>query len=88
MYPAAVSSRQVLHATPVIMEIMHNWSIFTPAEQEELKNFFARPVPRPANSVITPSGFFKIHYSTTGSNGIPMATPAPTARNSTFSSLM
>ena len=71
LYPEAVSSRQTLHSTPVIMEIMHNWEILTPAEQEEFKNFFARPAPRPANSVITPSGFFKVHYSTTGSNAVP-----------------
>ncbi len=73
LYPHIVGARQVLHSTPVIMEIMSNWNIFSPAEQENFKNYFARPAPRPANSVVTPSGFFKVHYSTTGSNAVPPA---------------
>lgn len=72
LYPGAPVPRERLRSSPVIREIMQNWDVFTPAEQEDFKNYFARPSPRPPYSIITPSGFFKVHYHTSGSNAVPI----------------
>lgn len=71
VYPEGVNALSGHCGTNVIMEIMNNWNVLTPGEQKEFSAFFTRPYPRPPNSVLTPSGFFKIHYYTTGSDAVP-----------------
>lgn len=50
----------------IVNSIKSNIDLFSQEQQNVLKTFFTRPVLQ--TSVVSPSGFFRIHYDVTGSN--------------------
>ena len=50
----------------IVNSIKSNIDLFSPEQQNVLKSFFSRPVLQ--TSLVSPSGFFRIHYDETGSN--------------------
>ncbi len=50
----------------IVNSIKSNIDLFSPEQQNILKSFFSRPVLQ--TSIVSPSGFFRIHYDATGSN--------------------
>ncbi len=50
----------------IISSVLENYNNFTPAQKKILKPLLDRPVTD--TSVVTPNGFFRIHYDLTGPN--------------------
>jgi len=50
----------------IVNSIKSNIDLFSPEQQNVLKSFLSRPVLQ--TSVVSPSGFFRIHYDATGFN--------------------
>ena len=71
VYPQAEGVFTSHCATPMIVELHQNWNILSPTEQREFQQFFERPFPRPPHNMVTPSGYFKVHWFTTGGNAVP-----------------
>jgi hypothetical protein len=49
-----------------VNSVMLHFNSFTPAQQQILKPLLTRPLAQ--TSIVSPSGFFRIHYDTTGGN--------------------
>ena len=55
-------------ATGLLVRIRSRWNEFTPDQQSVLQSFFYRPdLP---DSYVSPSGYFKIHYTTAGYHAV------------------
>ena len=55
-------------ATGLLVRIRSRWNEFTPDQQSILQSFFYRPdLP---DSYVSPSGYFKIHYTTAGYHAV------------------
>ena len=55
-------------ATPLIVQIQENYDKFSKAQQAKISSILSRPTTQ--TSIVSPSGFFRIHYDTTGDDAI------------------
>jgi len=67
-YQAITSDLPIKTGTFIIQEIRANWNQLSPGSQSLLSPYFSRPdLP---NSILSPGGKFRIHYTTTGTNKV------------------
>ncbi len=57
-------------ATPVLLDIRSNWDLLNSSTQATYTAAFLRAVTE--SVYVSPSGFFKLHYDTTGANAVPI----------------
>jgi len=71
IYPDVQDFGYAVCGTELNSMIRANWDILAPEEQELFAPMIeGRDMPQLDYELITPSGFFKIHYSTTGSDAV------------------
>ena len=59
-------------ATPIFLEIRHNWDRFSAKTRAVLESYFERPTYNfEEHTYDTPQGHFKIHYVTQGDSAVP-----------------
>lgn len=56
--------------TPVLVEIRRDWALLEPETQAAYSSAFARATAE--MDYVSPTGWFKLHYDTTGTNAVPL----------------
>ena len=75
VYPGIKIENAIKSGTGIILELMENWDILTEGEKSFFSQFIQQRPTGLDKSIISPSGYFKVHYTTrTGNiNKIPSA---------------
>jgi hypothetical protein len=68
-------------ATPLRRSLRKDWSLLEPATQQTLAKYLALPVlSGPESTILSPSGRFRIHYTTTGTDAATTSWAQTTAQ--------